>query len=100
MSAATRFLKPQCQDAAKSVNISGMIEIVIISIIFIMLIFAASYNNMTDPSTAEDIDKKEKYMNGLIISSAVISLILLGVGIWHVVTSGSLKKCLTSPKAM
>ena len=94
MNRAQSLIQPECADIGKSFQVSGVIEIVIISIIFIMLIFAASYNNMTDPTEAEDVKKKEDYMNGLIISSAVLSTILLAVGVWHVYTSGRAKKCI------
>ncbi len=91
---AMNYIKPACAQIARSVQISAMIEIVVIVIIFIMLVFAASYNGAVNPVDTEEMAKKEKYINGLIISSAVISFILLAVGIWHVWTSGRMKtKC-------
>uniref|UniRef100_A0AAU8GCB9 Uncharacterized protein n=1 Tax=Faxonius propinquus nudivirus TaxID=3139431 RepID=A0AAU8GCB9_9VIRU len=96
MSSSTinRFLKPECIDMSKAMAISGTIEIIIIVIIFIMLVFVASYNNMTPPATDEEIAAKAKYINGLVIASAVISLILVGVGIWHLMSSSKVKKCI------
>lgn len=100
MQSARNYLRPQCMDIGKSLQISAIIEIGLIAIIFIMLIFAASYNNMVSTTQLEDGKKKEKYINGLIISSAVLSTILLAVGIWHMFISGKAKKCLImSPRA-
>lgn len=92
------FVKPACQDVAKAMGISGVIEIVIIVIIFIMLVFAAAYKNMPDPDLSDDIIAKAKYINGLVIASAIISIILLAVGIWHVVTANNVKKCILNGK--
>ncbi|UVX94950.1 11K [Callinectes sapidus nudivirus] len=94
MQRAQALIKPECMDVSKAFQLSGVIEVIIIAIIFIMLIFAASYNNMYNPTTTQDTDKKEKYINGLVISSAVLSTILFMVGIWHVWTSGKAKKCI------
>ncbi len=91
-----RYFQPQCMDVAKAFMLSGGIEIALVSIVFIMLVFAASYNNMYNPQLTEDVTKKEKYLNGLIITSAVFSAVLLIIGIWHVYVSGKARKCIES----
>ncbi|UHB41834.1 11K virion structural protein [Macrobrachium rosenbergii nudivirus] len=99
MNRAQALIAPECNDVAKAMQLSGMIEIVVVAIVFIMLVFAASYNNMAKPTDTSDIAAKEKYINGLIIASAVIVTIALFVGIWHVYTSGKAKKCIIERKA-
>lgn len=93
MSSVNRVLRPKCPDIAKAMVLSGMFEIVIIVIIFIMLVFAAGYNNMPDPADDTEVIKKHKYINSLIIASAIVSLVLVGVGIWHLMSSNRLKEC-------
>ncbi|QBB28694.1 11K virion structural protein [Homarus gammarus nudivirus] len=93
-STASALMKPVCADIAKSMQLSGIIGIVVTVIIFIMLIFAAAYNNMYNPTDPDDIKKKDSYINSLIISSAIISIVCLATGIWHVYTSGKVKKCI------
>lgn len=94
MQRANQYFRPECVDVGKAFMISGGIEIAIITVVFIMLIFVASYNNMYNPTTTEDIAKKDKYINGLVITSTVLSAILLVIGVWHVFTSSKAKKCI------
>ncbi|UBZ25679.1 11K virion structural protein [Carcinus maenas nudivirus] len=94
MNRARELIQPVCNDISKALQLSGGIEVIIIIIIFIMLVFAASYNNMYTPTLTEDVTKKADYINGLIIASAVLSTILMAVGIWHLYTSGKAKKCI------
>lgn len=89
-----RYFAPHCADISKAFMLSGGIEIAIISIVFIMLVFAASYNNMYNPQDDADSTKKEKYLNGLIITSSVFSCVMLIIGIWHVYVSGKARKCI------
>jgi len=83
-----------CNDVAKAMGISGIVEIIIIVCIFIILVFAAAYNNKADPSEAGEIEAKQKYINHLIVTAAIISLLLVGVGVWHLVASNNVKKCI------
>lgn len=96
MQSVRNLARPECLDISRSLTISGVVEIVIIAIIFIMLIFTAAYNNMykPDPGIVADVEKKAKYMNGMIISSAVLSCILLIVGIWHIYVANRAKGCI------
>ncbi|UOT91849.1 11K [Aratus pisonii nudivirus] len=94
MNRTSQYLRPECGDISKALMLSGGIEIALLAIVFIMIIFAASYNNMYNPTDTADLDKKEKYINGLIVTSAVIVGITLCIGIWHVYVSGKAKKCL------
>lgn len=94
MNRVSGYIRPECSDIGKAFMISGGIEIAIIAVVFIMLVFVASYNNMYKPTTTEDVAKKEKYINGMVITSTVFSAILLIIGIWHVYASGKAKKCI------
>ncbi|AII15888.1 11K virion structural protein [Penaeus monodon nudivirus] len=94
MQTARTFIKPQCADIAKSLQMSAVIEIIFIAIVFTMLVVAATYNNVVKPTDLADQAKKEKYINGLIITSAVFSCILLIIGVWHMYVSGKAKKCI------
>lgn len=94
MQRATQLLRPECADISKAMMLSGSISVAVVAIIFIMLIFAASYNNMYNPTETADLDKKEKYLNGLIIASAVLTGLLIVVQIWHIYVSGKAKKCI------
>lgn len=91
-----RYFQPQCMDVAKAFMLSGGIEIALVSIVFIMLVFAATYNNMYNPPAGDDGATKEKYLNGLIITSTVFCSVLLIIGIWHVYVSGKARKCIES----
>ncbi|QLI62462.1 11K [Dikerogammarus haemobaphes nudivirus] len=88
-----------CTEISKSMMISAIIEIVIITIIFIMLVFAAGYNNKADPTDAEEIAAKDKYISNLIVASAITSLILVLVGIWHIIAANNVKKCIITGSA-
>lgn len=94
-SASRSSFRTGCSEIGRSMMISGVTEIVIIAIVFIMLVFAAAYNNKADPTTAEDIEAKQKYINSLIVGSAIVSLVLVAVGIWHLIASNNVKKCIT-----
>ncbi|UVT30885.1 11K virion structural protein [Penaeus vannamei nudivirus] len=96
MQTARSYMKLECTDISKSLQISAILQMMITAIIFIMLIFAASYNNMVNPTGDEGMEKKEKYINGLVISSAVISTLLFIIGVWHVYVAIKAKKCITT----
>ena len=98
MQRAAQYLRPQCLDISKALMLSGGIEIAVIGIVFIMLCFAASYNNMWNPTTTDDVAKKEKYLNGIIITSCVFSALMLFVGIWHVYVAQKAKRCIEDTK--
>lgn len=93
-SSARNTFRTGCAEIGRSMMISGVTEIVVIVIIFIMLVFAAAYNNKADPTTAEEIEAKQKYINSLIVGSAIVSLILVAVGVWHLIASNNVKKCI------
>lgn len=85
-----------CSEVGKNMMISGIVEIIVIVIIFVMLIVAAAYNNKTDPTDPAEIEAKVKYMNNLIVGSAVVSLVLVAIGIWHLLASNAVRKCITN----
>lgn len=93
--AARNSFRTGCGEISKSMMLSAVIEIIIIVIVFIMLVVAASYNRLAEAVTDEEIAAKQKYINGLIVASAIISLILVAVGAWHIIAANNLKKCIT-----
>ncbi|UBZ25586.1 11K virion structural protein [Crangon crangon nudivirus] len=87
------MFKPQCVDIAKGMQLSGTIEIVLVSIIFIMLMFGSVYNNSPAGSSEAEDAAKAQHINRIILMVTFMAFILMGVGIWHIIGTNRVKKC-------
>ena len=80
---------PLIVEGAKSISLAGILNAVLVIIVFIVLVSALAYKQF---SKEGDKGIKDKYYNGLVALALATSLISVLVGIWFLILSQSLKK--------
>lgn len=91
-------ITPECDNFKDSIVLAGVIELIMVIVIFILLVAALIYLQWYNPQTNAANDDKNKNTKGLLIAAAIITLITSAVGIWQIVVGGKLKKCINACK--
>lgn len=92
---AMRKITPQCINMAPSLFLSGVIELVIISVNVILLLGTILYNYMHKAADDSAKDKKAKILGRLMLANTLLTVLTAFVAVWHIFVSGKLRKCIT-----
>lgn len=92
---AVRSITPECSNLGNGLMLSGIIFLVITLITFILVLVGVIYNYYYKPTADEDVTKKEKYIGGCLIAGTVMLAISTLIGVWHIIVSSQVKKCVS-----
>lgn len=88
----TRALTPECSNMANAVMWLGVALIILVIIVSILLIVALVYHYMDVNSLSTTT--RTRIVGGLLISSLIITMISVVIGIANVSYKGKIKKCI------
>ena len=91
-------ITPECENFKDSIVLAGVIELIMVIVIFILLVAALIYLQWYNPATNSANEDKSKTTKGILIAAAIITAITRAVGIWQIVVGGKLKKCINACK--
>lgn len=74
--------------------VSGISELIMIVITMILLVVALTYMFRVKASNEDEKTKKDKYVKGMMIGSTVVLSITMIIGIWHLLVSAKINKCI------
>lgn len=89
---AIRRITPGCENYVPAMVTSSVIEIVLVVIILILFIVIIVYVYQAKET---DEEKRKKYIGGLTIGGTVLTAITAIVGIWQIMSTMKVKKCMT-----
>lgn len=73
---------PEKANLAGSLKISSLAILVLSFVVMILLLATVIFNQYKKTTTETDKEKKQKVINGMVISSLVASVITAFVGLW------------------
>jgi hypothetical protein len=79
--------------------ISGIVFLIITIITFILVLVGVIYNYYYKPTEDAVVTKKEKYIGGCLIAGTVMLATSTLIGVWHIIVSSQIKKCVTITSA-
>lgn len=88
-------ITPECASFGPTLMMSGTAQVVMLFVVLILLLVAIVYNLFSKPSDDAGKEKKLKYINGLMIGSAVVAGVSALIGLWHMAVAGKVKKCIS-----
>jgi heme/copper-type cytochrome/quinol oxidase subunit 2 len=91
-------ITPECDNFKDSIVLAGVIELIMVVVVFIILVAALIYIQWYTPATNAGTENQGKNTKGLLIAAAIITLITSAIGIWQIVVGGKLKKCINACK--